>query len=57
MIGDPPRGDARYYLATVEYESQRCAGRQPVNETPSWRNAATLTGPVRRAAFDCTVRW
>ncbi len=44
MTGDPAPGDARYYLAAVDYERQCRAGRQDENGVQQGRNAAPLPG-------------
>ncbi len=38
----PASGDARYYLAAVNYQGQRRAGQQSSGGTPQGRNAAAL---------------
>jgi len=43
-LPDPPPGNARYYVAAVNYEGQRRAGRQNLNGTLQGRNAAALPG-------------
>lgn len=43
-LPDPVPGDARYYLAAVNYQGQRRAGRQSVNGVLQGRNATALPG-------------
>lgn len=40
----PPPGESRYYLAAVNYQGQRRAGRSSVNGILQGRNAAALAG-------------
>jgi len=43
-LPDPALGDARYYLAAVNHQGQRRAGRTAMNGVVQGRNAAALAG-------------
>jgi len=43
-LPDPAVGDARYYVAAVNYQGQRRAGRTSMNGVMQGRNAAALLG-------------
>lgn len=43
-LPDPSPGESRYYLAVVNYQGQRRAGRSAINGVPRGRDATALPG-------------